>query len=140
METNKKKSIIIGSVVLLALLAVFAIVYALNKPAAKAGSKDIVIEVTAGNGSSTDYSLSTDAEFLLQAMDELAGNGSGFSYAGSEGEYGIMVEYVNEEKAVYAEDGAYWALYVNGEYSQYGADSQPVENGSTYTWTYEKAQ
>ena len=140
MNTNKKKNIIIGSVVLLALIAVFAIVYAFNKPAAKAGSKDIVIEVTASNGNTTDYSLSTDAEFLLQAMDELAGNGSGFSYAGSDSEYGIMVEYVNGEKAVYAEDGAYWALYVNGEYGNYGADSQPVETGSTYTWTYEKAQ
>jgi hypothetical protein len=140
METNKKKSIIIGSIILIALVAVFAVIYAFNKPAAKAGSKDIVIEVTSGNGSTTDYSLSTDAEFLIQAMDELAANGSGFSYSGSDSDYGIMVDYVNGEKAIYAEDGAYWALYVNGEYGQYGADSQPVESGSTYTWTYEKAQ
>ncbi len=118
----------------------FAIVYSFNKPYAKAGSKNIVIEVTASDGNTTSYPLATDAEFLLQAMDELAGNGSGFSYSGSDSEYGIMVEYVNEEKAIYAEDGAYWALYVNGEYGQYGADSQPVENDSTYTWTYEKAQ
>ena len=51
-----------------------------------------------------------------------------------------MVEYVNEERADYVEDGAYWALYVNGEYGQYGADAQPVADGDTYTWTYEKAQ
>ena len=140
MESNKKKSIIIGSVVLLVLLAVFAIVYAFNRPSSKAGAKDIVIEVTGSDGNTKDYPLSTDAEYLIQAMDELAGNGSGFSYSGSESEYGTMIEYVNEERALYAEDGAYWALYVNGEYGQYGADSQPVESGSTYTWTYEKAQ
>ncbi len=140
MEANKKKRIIIGAVILAALIAVLAIVYVYNKPAAKAGSKDIVIEVTASDGNMTAYPFSTDAEFLLQAMDELAGSNPNFSYSGSDSDYGIMVEYINGEKAIYAEDGAYWALYVNGEYGQYGAESQPVEGGSTYTWTYEKAQ
>ena len=73
-------------------------------------------------------------------MDELSANGSGFSYAGTDSEYGLMVEYVNEERADYAQDGAYWALYVNGEYGQYGADSQPVADGETYSWVYESAQ
>ena len=50
-----------------------------------------------------------------------------------------MVEVVNGEQAIYAEDNAYWALYVNGEYGQYSANQQPVTDGDTYTWTYEKA-
>ena len=73
-------------------------------------------------------------------MDELAETNSDFTYSGSDSEYGMMIEVINGERAVYAEDGAYWALYVNGEYGQYGADSQPVEDGAKYTWTYEKAQ
>ena len=136
---NNKKPIIIGAVILVALIAIFAIVYSLNKPATSTGSKHITIEVTGSDGLTEDYTLSTDAEFLRQAMDELAA-GTDFSYAGTDSEYGLMVEYVNDERALYAEDCAYWALYVNGEYGQYGADSQPVTDGDKYTWTYEKAQ
>ncbi len=137
---NNKKPIIIGVVVLVALIAIFAVVYNLNKPVATKGGKNIVIEVTGSDGTTADYELSTDAEFLKQAMDELSANNDQFSYSGTDSEYGMMVEYVNDEKAIYAEDGAYWALYVNGEYGQYGVDSQPVADGDTYTWTYEKAQ
>ena len=137
---NNKKSIIIGAIILVVLIVAFGAAYYFNKPATSTGSKNIVIEVTASNGETSDYELSTDAEYLKQAMDELAANGSGFSYSGTDSEYGIMIEYVNEERADYAQDGAYWALYVNGEYGQYGADAQPVTDGDTYAWVYELAQ
>ena len=137
---NNKKPIIIGVAVLVALIAIFAVVFFANKPQTSKGGKNITIEVTGSNGETADYELSTDAEFLKQAMDELAADNEQFSYSGTDSEYGMMVEYVNDERALYAEDGAYWALYVNGEYGQYGVDSQPVVDGDTYTWTYEKAQ
>ncbi|MBQ6587610.1 MAG: DUF4430 domain-containing protein [Butyrivibrio sp.] len=137
---NNKKPIIIGVAVLVALIAIFAVVFFVNKPQTSKGGKNITIEVTGSNGETADYELSTDAEFLKQAMDELAADNEQFSYSGTDSEYGMMVEYVNDERALYAEDGAYWALYVNGEYGQYGVDSQPVTDGDTYTWTYEKAQ
>lgn len=140
MEKNNKKKIIIAVAVLIALVAVFAVVWKFNKPETVAGSKKITIQVTASDGATTDYILATDAEYLVQAMDELSENGSGFSYAGTDSEYGIMIDNINGERADYVEDGAYWALYVNGEYGQYGADSQPVADGDTYTWSYEKAQ
>jgi hypothetical protein len=137
---NNKKPIFIGVAVLIALIAIFAVVFFVNKPQTSKGGKNITIEVTGSNGETADYELSTDAEFLKQAMDELAADNEQFSYSGTDSEYGMMVEYVNDERALYAEDGAYWALYVNGEYGQYGVDSQPVTDGDTYTWTYEKAQ
>ncbi|WP_026507209.1 DUF4430 domain-containing protein [Butyrivibrio sp. MC2013] len=140
MKKNNKKTLIIAAVVLVALLAAFACVYMVFGPKAHKGSKEIVIEVTGSNGETTDYELATDAEYLIEAMDELAANGSGFTYSGSDGDYGMMIEIVNGERALYAEDNAYWALYVNGEYGQYGADSQPVADGDTYSWTYEFAQ
>ena len=137
---NNKKTVIIGLVILVALVAVFAVVYTFNRPSAVSGSKSIVVEVKNSKGEVTDYALVTDAEFLKQAMDELSGNGSGFSYKGSDSEYGIMIEYINDERADYAQDGAYWSLYVNGKYGQYGADSQPVTDKDKFTWAYEKAQ
>ncbi len=140
MKNNNKKGIIIGAIALIALIAVFAVVYFINRPATSKGAKNITVEVKASTGDVTDYELSTDAEYLKDAMDELSSNGSGFSYSGTDSEYGIMIEYINEERASFAEDGAYWALYVNGEYGQYGADAQPVTDGDTYAWVYELAQ
>ncbi len=97
-----------------------------------------MIEVTGSAGKTTEYRLSTNAEYLIQAMNELSGNESDFSYSGTESEHGIFVETINGEKASYEEDGAYWALYVNGEYGQYTADAQPTEDKASYIWIYEK--
>ena len=140
MEKNNKKPIIIGAIVLAALLVIFGVVYFFNRPATNGGGKHITIEVTGSNGTTIPYNLSTEAEYLRQAMDELANFNEEFSYSGTESDYGIMVEYVNGERADYVEDGAYWSLYVNGEYGQYGADAQPVTDGDTYSWVYELAQ
>ena len=99
------------------------------------GSKNIVIEVKDSEGKVTTYEVITDAEFLRQAMDEA----EGLTYEGTDSEYGMMVEVVNGEQAIYAEDNAYWAFYVNGEYGNYGVDSQPVTDGDTYSIVYEAA-
>ena len=114
----------------------YSIVYeSADASANEAGSKHIIIEVTGSDGNTVTYEVATDAEFLRQAMDEA----EGLTYDGTESEYGMMVETVNGEKAVYAEDNAYWAFYVDGEYGQYGIDSQPVEDGVTYSIVYEAA-
>lgn len=99
------------------------------------GSKNIVIEVKDSEGNVTTYEVTTDAEFLRQAMDEA----EGLTYEGTDSDYGMMVEVVNGEQAIYSEDNAYWAFYVNGEYGQYGVDSQPVTDGDTYSIVYEAA-
>ncbi len=99
------------------------------------GSKNIIIEVKDSEGNVTTYEVTTDAEFLRQAMDEA----EGLTYSGTDSEYGMMVEVVNDEQAIYTVDNAYWAFYVNGEYGQYGIDSQPVEDGDTYSIVYEAA-
>ncbi len=137
---NQKKNILIAVCTLATLIVVFALIYVTNKPAAATGSKDIRIEVTGSVGDTTEYELITDASFLKEAMDELAARGSGFSYTGSNGDYGVVVEEINGERAVFEKDGAYWALYVNGEYGQYGADTQPLSDGDDYLWKYEVVQ
>ncbi|MBR6476628.1 MAG: DUF4430 domain-containing protein [Lachnospiraceae bacterium] len=139
MKENKRK-IIVGGIILVALMVAFGIVYFMNRTVPQIGSKNIVVEVTGESGATEEYKLSTDAEYLRIAMDELVANGSGFSYDGTDGEYGIMIEYINGERASYTEDNAYWALYVNGEYGQNGCDTQPVMDGDVYAWKYEKAQ
>jgi len=158
---KKKTGLIVGVIALIAVIAAFIVIYNINKPkpsststatettaeaeqpaesetptaTEEVGSKNITIEVKGADGNVTTYEVSTDAEYLREAMDET----EGLTYSGSESEFGMMVEVINDEKAVYAEDNAYWAIYVDGEYGMYGIDSQPVDDGSTYTFTYELA-
>ena len=136
--TSKKKGLVIGiiaTVVLAALVVVLLLVNGVFGPKAKKGAKHVTLEVVNSAGDLRSYDVHTDAEYLKQVMDET----EGFSYSGIDSEYGIMVQVVNGERAIYEEDNAYWSLYVNGEYGNYGADSQPVTDGDTYTWQYESA-
>lgn len=135
---NNTKKIIIAVVILAVLVCLFGFLWTKFGAKPTAGAKHITVEVVDNNGASTSYELDTDAEYLRQAMDELGDQG--FTYEGTDSEYGVMIEKINGVQAIYATDGAYWSLYVNDDYGQYGADSQPVTNGDKYTWKYELAQ
>lgn len=136
-ETTKKKSgmkiaFALGALVLL--IAVFAGVYFAFAPKPSKGAKEIGIEVVDDKQASKSYTVNTDAEYLRQAIEET----EGLTVEGTESSYGLMVTTVNGVVADYNTNGAYWAFYVNGEYCQYGIDTQPVENGQKYRIVYTK--
>lgn len=114
------------------LIAALAVVYAIFGEKAVEGSKSITITVINSAAQETAYPLKTDALYLRQAMDEC----DGLTYEGSDGPYGIMLDTVNGEKAVYAENGAYWGVTVNGQYGNYGIDEQPVQDGDAFVIAY----
>lgn len=132
MEKKMNKKLLLGAGILVALIAVFAVVFALFSAKPAEGSKAITIEVVNKAQDSTVYELKTDAEFLRQAMDEA----EGLTYDGSESEYGMMVSTVNGEVADYNVDQSYWGFYVNGEYCNYGIDTQPVYDGDAFQIVY----
>ena len=141
MENKKKsnKKVLIGVVaaaVLVALVAMFGAVYFVFKAKPVTGSKAITIEVVNKAQESTVYEVKTDAEYLRQAMEEA----DGLTFSGTESEFGLMVDTVNGERADYTLDGAYWSFYVNGEYCNYGIDTQPVLDGDAFAITYTLAQ
>lgn len=140
MKNTSTKKIVISAIVLAVLIAAFALLYGKFSAKSTAGDKAIVIEVVDESGNSTEYDVDTDAEYLKDAMDDLAEADDSFSFSGKDGGYGLMVQVINGKQAIYEEDGAYWALYVNGEYGQYGVTEQPVTDGDTYTWSYEQAE
>lgn len=131
MKTNKKA--IIGVVALIVIIAVLAVVYFVFRAKPVTGSKEITIEVVDNEQETTTYELKTDAEYLRQAMEEA----EGLTFSGTESEFGLMVDTVNGIYADYSADGAYWSIYVNGDYGNYGVDSQPVLDGDTFTIKYE---
>lgn len=129
MKDKKKLLLILIPVVLiLALVAVFFIF----KPQVFGGSKNIVIDVIDNAGTTTEYKVKTDAEYLRQAMEET----DGLSFSGEESQYGMMVNEINGVVADYSVDQAYWSFYVNDEYCNYGIDSQPVADGDTFRIEY----
>lgn len=133
---SKKKIIalvaVIGAFILLGAAFIFGTNF-FNK--STSGEKNIVISVTDSAGKVTEYAFGTDAEYLSEAMDEAAG----LTYSGTEDTYGLMLEEVNGEKAVYETDGAYWAILVDGEYGLYGIDSQQIADGVEYSLVYTAA-
>lgn len=134
-ETGKKrngKKIAIAVAVLVLIAAILAVVYVKFSPSATAGAKKITIEVVDDAKKTTTYTVDTDAEYLREAFDDA----KDLSVEGTESDYGLMVETVNGVTADYNADGAYWAFYVDGEYSNYGVDEQPVEDGQTYQIVY----
>jgi len=102
-------------------------------------AKAYTVTVVGKDGASKDYTGRTDADYLRALMDELKAQGD-FSYEGNDSDYGLYITAINGVTADYDADGAYWSIYVNGEYGQYGADSQPVNDGDSFKFVYEVYQ
>ncbi len=129
------KKILIGIVALVVLVLGGLGLYSTFGPRTTEGSKSYTLTVVAEDGTETSYEGTTDAEVLHDLMDEVAANND-FTYEGSDSDYGFFVEAVNGETADSAA-GAYWAIYVNDEYGQYGVDEQPVADGDNFKFAYE---
>lgn len=131
----KSKKILSVSVVAVLVVAL-ALVYVAYSEKAVDGSKSITIEVVMADETSTVYELDTDAQYLIEAMNEA----DGLTFEGEEGIYGMSVSTVNGIRADYTLDGAYWGFYVNDEYCNYGVSQQPVEDGDVFSIVYTLAQ
>lgn len=129
---KKSVKIILGVSGVVVLIAALVAVWMIFGAKPQEGAKAITIEVINSADESTVYELNTDAEYLRQAMDEA----EGLTYDGTESEYGMMISTVNGEVADYNVDGSYWSFYVNGEYCNYGIDTQPVVDGDAFVIEY----
>ena len=96
------------------------------------GSVKFTFIVVDADGNETNFVVSTDKETVGDALLELN------LIEGEEGDYGLYVKTVNGITADYDTDHTYWAFYVNGEYSNTGVDSTPVNEGDTYEFKVEK--
>lgn len=133
METKRSnRKIIIGAAALVVAIAAFLIIFNVFREKPVTGSKAITLEVINQESQTSEYQVQTDAEFLRQAMEEA----KDFTFDGEEGDYGFTLYTINGETHNWNVDGSYWAVYVNGEYGQYGIDSQPVEDGDVFRFEY----
>ena len=98
-----------------------------------AKGKKITIEVTGPDGATSSFTGRTDDEFLYDAIGDI----DGVTIDGYDSDWGYYITTVNGIEANYDTDGAYWSLYVNGEYGQNGVSTQPVTEGDVYGFVYE---
>ena len=128
MEKNTK--LIIGILALVVVIAALLCVYTLTRPETSQGSKAFTVEVVHADGSSKTFEYRTDEEYLgaiLQAEGLITGEMV---------PYGLEIHEVDGERAIWAEVGAYWAIFVNGEYGMTGVDTTPVNDGDVFKLEY----
>lgn len=95
------------------------------------GATSIDVEVKA-NDKAITVTINTDAENLEAALLE---NGL---VEGEDGAYGLYIKKVNGILADYDIDGAYWAMYKDGEYLTTGANEVVIASGDHYELVYTK--
>lgn len=109
----KRPSPFLGACVAVAVLALLLVIYNFSKPVPMVGSKTITIDVVYKDGSEDSYHVTTEAQYLKEAVDdipELTIEGT------TTEEYGLMMITVNGVRADYTQDGAYWALLLDRSY------------------------
>lgn len=126
--SNKK---LLAGVVCVALLAVvlFA-VWRLNGPhtQAVAGAKAVTVQVIHKDGSSKDFELHTNQEFLGRALveDQVVED--------NQGAYGLYILTADGETADESNQ-EWWQITRDGEYLMTGADETPIADGEHYELT-----
>lgn len=137
--TKKSKGKLIALIcALVVLVGAFIALWVVFGPKTTEGNKDVSLSVVGETGETTSYEAKTDALVLKELMDELEDDG--FTYGGTDSEYGIMVDTINGVRADYTLDGAHWSFYVNDEYCNYGISEQPVNDGDSFSIVYTPAQ
>lgn len=92
--------------------------------------KSFTVTVVYEDGSSKDFQYESAEQYVGTVLLE-----DGL-IEGEMGQYGLEIHTVDGIKAVYAEDGAYWAIYEGEEYAMQGIDTTPVVDGGVYKLVY----
>lgn len=126
-KTSNKK-IIISVVCAVLLAAAMFLVWRLNAPQTVAGAKAITVQVVHKDGSSRDFELHTNQEFLGRALveDEIVED--------NQSAYGLYILTVDGETAD-ENNQEWWQVTRSGEYLTTGADETPIADGEHYELT-----
>lgn len=126
----KNKKLIFAVIAVVAVIAILLGVYFATRPSTTAGAKEFTVTVIHADGSEKSFTYNTDEEYLGAVLL------SEGLIQGSDGQYGLVIESVDGERAVWDESGAYWALYIGEEYAMTGVDTTPVNDGDTFKLVY----
>ena len=124
---KKLISISVLCVLLLSLVMVFS-GCGKKAPADSETELSFTFEVVHLDGTEKSFEVKTYKTILADALTE-----KGY-ISGYQSQYGLTIETVDGETLDWETSGAYWAVYVNGEYAMVGVSSIEIEDGATYTF------
>ena len=126
----KNKKLFIAVIALVAVIALMAAAYVLTRPETVAGGKTVTVTVIHGDGTSKDFTYSTDAEYLGEVIvaEGLVN--------GENGPYGLYFDTVDGETASWEANQGYWSILIGEEYATTGADSIVLTDGGVYKLVY----
>ncbi len=96
------------------------------------GSTEFNFTVIDGEGNETKFLVSTDKEFVGEALLDAK------LIEGEESEFGLYVKKVNGITADYDVDGTYWSFEINGQYASSGVDTTKINPEDTYNFKVAK--
>ena len=125
----KNKKMLIAAIALVAVIALFVGIYFISRPKGEDGSKTFTMTVVHGDGTSKDFTITTDEEFLAHAL-------IAEGIITDEGIETGMYNTVDGETAHWDPDQAYWSLYVGDAYATEGMNTTPIADGAAYKLEY----
>lgn len=126
-KTGKsKKPLIIAAIVFVVLVVAGIVIWQVAAPKGTAGDKAYTLTVVDAEGNETVHELQTDEEMLGAA---LLNEGL---IEGEDSEFGLFVKTVD---GITASGDEWWRLTIDGEMTETGVDSTPVEDGGKYEFT-----
>ena len=124
----KNKKLIIGLAAVLAVaIAVFAVIFIVNQPKTQDDDKNINVTVVFADKSEKKYDISTDAEYLADALLEE----KIIDEKSSDGMYTVIAG----ERADYNLDKSWWCLTKDGEMVNVGINDQTIADGDNFEIT-----
>lgn len=127
-QRESKKGMLIALAALVVVLAAILAVYYVNRPATVPGGKSIMVQVIHGDGTTREFPLQTEKEFLGEALVE------GGVVENNQTEFGLFIVTADGETADESEQ-EWWSISKDGVSLQLGADTQPIADGEQYELT-----
>lgn len=126
-KTGKsRKPLIIAAIVFVVLVVAGIVIWQVTAPKGTAGDKAYTLTVVDAAGNETVHELQTDEEMLGSALLKEG------LIAGEDSEFGLFVKTVD---GITASGDEWWRLTIDGEMTETGVDSTPVEDGGKYEFT-----
>lgn len=127
-KKNSKKILMIAGICLVAVVAIFALIYGVFMPKGEVGDKTIQLTVVFSEGNEKDFTIRTNAANLGDALQEKK------LVEGTKGEYGLYIQTVD---GVTADEGKqeWWCISKDGEMLNTAADATPIADGEHYELT-----
>lgn len=124
MDKKTKTIIISGAVLLMVLIAVFAVFHDTLMPKGDKGEKTISVTITA-DGVSKEHKINTDEAYLRKALEEKN------LIFGEESQFGLYIKKVGDRTA---DEGKqeWWCFMKDGEMLMTGVDTAPISDGDSF--------